>query len=86
MPQLVALVATVLTHLLDKDWAANPALGVTEVVVNVDPPTLSILLTDMALILLDLTLAVSICVDTAGHSAGTSICTRKRLMKLIWLF
>jgi hypothetical protein len=65
MPQLVALVATVLTHLLDKDWAANSPLGVTEVVAIVDPPTLSILLADMAIILLDLTLSVSIYVNTA---------------------
>jgi uncharacterized membrane protein (DUF106 family) len=40
----------------------------------------------MAIILLDLTLSVSIYVNTAWHGAGASICTRKRLMKLIWLF
>ena len=70
---LVALVATILAHLRHEDRAANTPLKVTEVVVVVDPPTLSILLADMALILLDLTLdglAVSIGVDTAGHSAG----------------
>ena len=69
MPNLVALVATVLAHLLDKDWAANSPLGVTEIVVVVDPPTLSILLADMALILLDLTLD-GLLVDTVGHGAG----------------
>jgi len=75
MPNLVALVATVLAHLLDEDWAANPPLGVTEVVVVVDPPTLSILLADMALILLDLTLD-GLLVDTVGHGAGAGAGTR----------
>jgi len=45
-------------------------------VVIVDPPTLSVLLADMALLLLDLTLddiAVSIGVDTTGHGAGAPL-------------
>lgn len=75
MPNLVALVATVLAHLLDKDWTADPPLGVTEVVVIVDPPTLSVLLADMALILLDLTLD-GLLVDTVGHGAGAGTGTR----------
>uniref|UniRef100_A0A6C0LBC8 Uncharacterized protein n=1 Tax=viral metagenome TaxID=1070528 RepID=A0A6C0LBC8_9ZZZZ len=70
MPHLVAIVATVLAHLLDEDWAANSPLGVAEVVVIVHPPVLSILLADMALVLLDLTLD-GLAVDTVGHGAGT---------------
>jgi hypothetical protein len=67
---LIALVATVLAHLLHKDRTANTPLKVTKVVVVVDTPILSVLLADMALTLLDLTLddlAVSICVDTTRH-------------------
>ena len=70
MPHLVALVATVLTHLLDEDWAANSPLGVAKVVVIVDPPTLAVFLADMALVLLDLTLD-GLAVDTVRHGAGT---------------
>jgi len=56
-------------------------------VVVVDPPTLSILLADMALLLLDLTLddlAVSIGVDTVGHGAGAG--APLTFGELIWLF
>jgi hypothetical protein len=70
MPHSIALVATVLAHLLYKDWAANSPLGVTKVVVIVDPTILSILFADMTFILLDLRLD-DLAIDTARHGTGS---------------